>query len=199
MITLDSIFENIIAELIVVILSLVIPKIYSIYSKKENTLQVNSFDMLNAGIFLTSISILNLIINLSFWNNQKLTVLFTLLALGFGVSTGYIYNNQCPACKRFIRAKKKIDEKIIKEYTKEIQYQPMKIWKYSNGRIKKKEPSGSKKIRIEKWQTKQEFYECPHCKNKWDSCHVEVPLIIEKEVHTAINTREQDPEEPTIY
>lgn len=200
MISLDSIYENIIAEIIVLGLSLLLSNILPILFKKEEKItKGREFDILKLAIFLTSISILNLILTMSFWNNQELTILFTLLSIGFGISSVYIYNNQCPACKKFIRAKKKIDENIIKEFSKEIPYQPMKVWKYSNGRIKKKEQFGNKKTRAEKWQTKQEFYECNYCKYQWDSGQVDTPIFIEKESHNIINTNERDPNEQDFY
>ena len=200
MISLDSIFENIIAEIIVLGLSFIISIFLpNLFKKDENVSKENNFDMLKLLIFLTSISILNLILNLSFWNNQNLTILFTLLSIGFGVSSGYIYNAQCPSCKKFIRAKRKINEKTIKEYTKNIPYQPLKVVKYSNGKVKKKEPWGSKKMRTEKWETKQEFYKCNFCNHEWDSGHIDKPTFVEKEAHKIINTNERDPEEQDFY
>ncbi len=124
MISLDNILENIIAEIIVLglsfIFSIFLP---SLFKKGENISKEKNFDILKLTIFLTSISVLNLILNLSFWNNQNLTILFTLLSIGFGVLSSFIYNAQCPACKKFIRAKRKIDERKIREYTKKIQFQ----------------------------------------------------------------------------
>lgn len=200
MINLDNIYENIIAEIIVLglssFISIFLP---NLFKKENNILKENKFDMLKLLIFLTSISILNLILNISFWNNNQLTILFTFLSIGFGVSSFYVFNGQCPSCKRFIGVKKKIDEKIIKEFEKEIPYQPMKVWKYSNGQIKKREPFGNRKIRTEKWQTKQYFYECANCKYKWDSGQKDIPVFIEKEAHQIINTGERDPNEPTLY
>lgn len=199
MVSLDSIFENILAEVVVLGVSFLFSKFLpTLFKKEKGITKDKGFDMLKLAIFLTSISVMNLILNMSFWNNQELTVLFTLLSLGFGISSVYIYNNQCPSCKKFIGAKNKIDEDIIKEFTKEIPYQPMKIWKYSNGRIKKRKPFGKRRRRIEKWQTKQEFYNCNHCKHKWDSGHMDVPIFIEKEAHQIINTTERDPEEPSV-
>ncbi len=200
MITLDGIYENIIVEVLIIGGSFLISKFFpTLMGKKEPINKEHNFDILKLAIFLTSIAILNLILNLSFWNNQQLTILFTLLSMGFGIATVYIYNNQCPACKKFIGAKKIVDSKIIREFKKEIPYQPMKVWKFSNGRIKRKEPFGKKKIRTEKWQTKQEFYECNHCKTQWDSGQMNVPLVIEKESHIVINTNERDPDEPSLY
>lgn len=196
MVSFNGIFENIIAELIVVAFSFLISKFFPyLISKKEKVSVSKNFDFLKLAVFLTTISILNLILNLSFWDNNNLTILLTLLSIGFGFSTYYIYENQCPACKKFIRAKKKIDEKIIKEYEKRIPYQPLKIYKYSNGKIWKKEPFGERKNRIEKWQTKQKFYECNYCKHQWDSGQVEEPSFIEKESHKVENTGKRDPSE----
>ncbi len=200
MISLNNIYENIIAEVIIGVISWVLSKFLPFLFKKEESLTKHkTFDMLNISILLTSISVLNLILSISFWKDkQELTILFTLLSIAFGIASFYIYNNQCPACKKFIGVKKKIDEKTFKEFTKKIPYQPMKVWKYSNGQIKKKEPFGNKKVRIEKWQTKQEFYECSNCKHKWDSGQKDVPIFIEKEVHQVINTGERDPNEPSF-
>ena len=199
MITLDSIFENIIAELVVsafsLLVSIFIPKLLRKEAEDKNAFKV---DPLSIAIFLSLISIINLIFNLSFWNNQNLTILFTLSSVLFGYFTYYVYENQCPSCKRFIKAKKKIDEKTLKEYTKEIPYQPQRIIKYSNGRIKKREPWGKKKIRIEKWERVQRFYECNFCQYKWDSGQIDIPIFIEKESHKVINTNEKDPEEPSF-
>jgi hypothetical protein len=200
MISLDNIFENIIAEVIVLglsaLLSIFLP---NLFKKEECIPKEKKFDMLKVLIFLTSISVLNLILNLSFWENQKLTILFTLLSIGFGISSTYVYSNQCPLCKKFIGAKNKIDEKKIKEYTKEIPYQPLRVIKYSNGRVKKREPWGHKKTRTEKWETKQEFYRCNFCKHEWDSGQIDKPIFIEKEAHKIINTNERDPEEQDFY
>src|SRR3989339_724933 len=135
----------------------------------------------------------------SIYENIIAEIVVFLLSLFLSKFLPTLYNNQCPACKRFIKAKKRIDEKIIKEFIKEIPYQPMKVWKYSNGKIKKKEPFGDKKTRTEKWQTKQEFYECNHSKHQWDSGHVDTPVFIENESHKVISTNEKDPDEPSIY
>lgn len=198
MISLDSIYENIIAEIIVFILSYVLVNFLpGIFKKNEH--KVKNFDFLKLSIFLTSIFILNLILNISFWDNQNFTILFTLLSMVFGISSWYIYNAQCPACKKFIGAKNKIDEKKIKEYTKEIPYQPLRIIKYSNGRVKKREPWGNKKTRIEKWETKQEFYRCNFCRHEWDSGQIDNPVFREKEAHKIINTNKRDPEDPSVY
>lgn len=200
MITLDGISENIIVEVIIIIVSFLISKFFpTLMGKKEVINKEHNFDILKLAIFLTSISILNLILNLSFWDNQQLTILFTLLSMVFGGATVYIYNNQCPACKKFIRAKRKIDEKEIRKYTKEIPYQPLRIIKYSNGRIKKREPWRNKKTRTEKWEIKQEFYKCNFCEHEWDSGQIDKPTFIEKEAHKVINTDEKDPEEQDFY
>ena len=200
MITLDSIAGNIIAEIIFsglsYLISLFIPKLLRKQDKEKSAFKV---DPLSIGIFLTLISVINLVLNISFWNNQKLTTLFALTSLLFGGLTYYIYDNQCPSCKRFIRAKNKIGEEVAKEFTKEIPYQPMKIIKYSNGRIKKSYPFGKRKVRTEKWERKTEFYKCNCCGYNWDSGQKDHPIFIEKERHDIVNTSERDPEEPTFY
>lgn len=176
MITLDSILENIIAEVIVAIvssiISIFIPNIIRRGLKKDKA----KFDPLIVTLFLGLISISNLILNLSFWNKSELTVLFVLTSIGLGYLTFFIYSRQCPVCKKFIRAKKRIDDKIIKEFTRPYKYQPMKVSLYSNGRVWKKEPKGKEEVRNENWVTKQEFYECNYCGSKWDSGHFDVNL-----------------------
>lgn len=193
MINLDSIIEKILVQIIVMTLS-AIPTIILPNIKKRRISEFE-FDVLKTAIFFSLISILNLILNMSFWKNQDLNVLFTLLSLLFGGISYYIYQNRCPECKKFIGAKKQIDEKIIDEFEKKIPYQPLRVYKYSNGEIKHKEPFGKKKIRIEKWKTEQKFYECNHCKHKWDSGYIKTPIFIEKESHSVIKTREKDPNE----
>src|SRR3989304_283144 len=107
MITLDSILENIIAEIIV------------------------------------------LILYLSFWKNSDLTVFLALVLMLLGYLIIYIYNEQCPSCKKFFKAKKRIDNTIIEKFTRDWKYQPMKITLYSNGNVWKKEPVGKEKTRTE--------------------------------------------------
>ena len=175
MISLDSIYENVIAEVAGIVISILISKFAPNLIKKEE-IKNRKFDALNVAILLASISIFNLILNISFWNIPQLTTLFTILSFVFVILVPYIYNNQCPSCKKFIGAKKRIDSKIINKFTREYKYQPMKIWLYSNGNIWKKEPVGKEKTRIENWITKQEFYECNHCRYNWDSGHIDINL-----------------------
>lgn len=200
MITLDNIFENVIAQIIVLGLSSLVgiffPKLIRKEEKENDAFKV---DPLSITIFLTLVFVINFVLNLSFWENQKLTIFFTLGGIVFGFGSYLIYENQCPSCKRFIKAKNKVGEDRIREYTKKIPYQPMKVIKYSNGRIKEKEPFGKKKIRTEKWESKKEFYKCNFCSHEWDSGQIEIPLFREKEEHKVIHTNEKDPEEPSFY
>lgn len=197
MLSLDSIYENLIAELIGIgVSSLIIKFSPNLLGKEKTISERNKFDALKLSLFLTSFSIFNLILNISFWNKPQLTTLLTLLSFALGFTSIYIYHNQCPVCKRFIGAKKRIDQQIIKEFKMEKKYQPMKIWLYSNGQIWKKEPIGSEKIRIENWITKQEFYECNYCKNRWDSGQININLDKNtKSPHTLIKTHRKDPNE----
>lgn len=177
MINLDNIYENIIAEIVVLGISFLISKFAPNLIHKEKVIKNESkFDIFNIIIFFTSVSIFNLILNLSFWNKSQLTVFLTLLSVALFYLSIYIYNNQCPSCKKFIRAKKRVNNIIIKEFTRPYKYQPIKIWLYSNGEIWKKKSVGEEKTRIENWVTKQEFYECNYCKYKWDSGHFDINL-----------------------
>lgn len=177
MITLDSIIENIIVEIIIIIVSSIVsvflPKL--IRKDKDEKAKVK-YDPLSIAIFIELISIFNLILNLSFWNISELTVFLTLVSMLLGYLIYHIYNEQCPSCKKFIRAKRKIDAKIIKEFTRDWKYQPMKIWLYSNGNVWKQKSVGKEKIRTENWITKQEFYQCNYCEYEWDSGHFDVNL-----------------------
>lgn len=174
MISLDSIYENIIAEIIVLILSsicaILLPKLFE--KEKSNI----KFDPLSVAIFIESIFVINLIINLSFWNNQKLTVLLTLFSIVFGYIIAYIYEHQCPSCKKFIKARKIIEKKTVKEFTKPFKYQQKKVLLYSNGKVWKNIPLGKEETRMENWVTKQIFYECNYCNHKWDSGHIDENL-----------------------
>ena len=177
MITLDSILENIIAEIIIIIVSLMvsvfIPKLIRKYKDEK---AIVKYDPLSIAIFIELISIFNLILNLSFWNKSELTVFLTLVSVVLGCLIFYIYDKQCPHCKKFIGVKKKVDDETIKKFTRDWKYQPMKIWLYSNGNVWKKKPVGKEKTRTENWITKQEFYECSVCGYKWDSGHFDVNL-----------------------
>ncbi len=177
MINLDSILENIIAEIIVAMLSFMASVFLSKLKRKDKDEKVIvKYDPLSIAIFFESFLFFNLILNLSFWKNSDLTVFLVLVLMGLGYVLMYIYDNQCPSCKKFIKAKKRIDAKTIKEFTSDWKYQPMKIWLYSNGEVWKQKPLGKEKTRTEKWITKQEFYECNYCGYKWDSGHFDVNL-----------------------
>lgn len=198
MITLDSILENIIAEIIIIIVSLMVsvflPKLIRKY---EDEKAIVKYDPLSIAIFIELISIFNLILNLSFWNKSELTVFLTLVSIVLGYLIYYIYDKQCPSCKKFIRAKKRIDNKIIEEFTRDWKYQPMKIWLYSNGNVWKKKPVGKEKTRTENWITKQEFYECYFCGYKWDSGHLDVNLDEKTRPKSEeIQTDKKDPNQP---
>lgn len=177
MITLDSILENIIAEIIIIILSFIVsvflPKVIK---KDKDEKAIVKYDPLSIAIFIELISIFNLILNLSFWNKSELTVFLALVSILLGYLIFYIYNEQCPSCKKVIRAKKRIDYKTINKFTRDWKYQPMKIWLYSNGNFWKKKPVGKEKTRTENWITKQEFYKCNFCGYEWDSGHLDVNL-----------------------
>lgn len=200
MITLDSILENIIAEIVILVVSFLVYVFVPNQIRKDKAEKDKTkYDPLSIALFLELISISNLILNLSFWNKSELTVFLALVSIAFGYLIYYIYNNQCPSCKKFIRAKKKIDDKIIREFTREWKYQPMRIWLYSNGEVWKEEPVGKEKTRNENWITKQEFYECNHCKYKWDSGHFNVNLDekTRPKQEEVIQTDKKDPNDPS--
>ena len=106
----------------------------------------------------------------------------------------YIYDKQCPSCKKFIRVKQKINDITIKEFKRDWKYQPMKILLYSNGNVWKKKPIGKEKTRTEDWITKQEFYKCSVCEHKWNSGHFDVNLDEKtRPQHEKIRTDKTDP------
>ena len=199
MITLDSILENIIAEIVILVVSFLVYVFVPNLIRKDNAEKGKTkYDPLSIAIFIELISISNLILNLSFWNKSELTIFLTLLSMALGYLIYYIYNNQCPSCKKFIRAKKRIDDKTIKKFTRDWKYQPMRIWLYSNGEVWKKKPIGNEKTRIENWITKQEFYECNDCGYKWDSGHFDVNLDEKtRPKPEVIQTDKKDPNEPS--
>lgn len=177
MINLDSILEGIFVEIIVTIGSFIVTVFLPKLKRKDRDEKVIvKYDPLSIAIFFESFLFFNLIYNLSFLKNSDLTVFLVLVLMGLGYVLMYIYDNQCPSCKKFIKAKKRIDAKTIKEFTKDWKYQPMKIWLYSNGEVWKQKPLGKEKTRTENWITKQEFYECNYCGYKWDSGHFDVNL-----------------------
>lgn len=177
MINLDSILEGIFVEIIVTIGSVIVTVFLPKLKRKDRDEKVIvKYDPLSIAIFFESFLFFNLIYNLSFLKNSDLTVFLVLVLMGLGYVLMYIYDNQCPSCKKFIKAKKRIDAKTIKEFTKDWKYQPMKIWLYSNGEVWKQKPLGKEKTRTENWITKQEFYECNYCGYKWDSGHFDVNL-----------------------
>lgn len=200
MITLDGIIENLIAEIAIFGVSAIIAKFApNLLFKKSQIKDSIKFDALSLSILFTLVSIFNLVLNLSFWNKPNLTTFLTISSIGFGILTGFIYNNQCPSCKKFIRAKNKIDEKIIKKFTEPWKYQPMKIFLYSNGNIWKKIPVGREITRIENWITKQEFWKCNYCGNLWDSGHFNVNLDESTRPSSKIvKTDKKDPNEFSI-
>ena len=186
--------ENIIAELVVSVLSLIISILVPRLMRKKGG--EKRFDPLSVALFLELVSLSNLILNLSFWNIPSLNVFLVLVSLAFGYLIYYIYVNQCPSCKRFIRAKKRIDDKTIKEFVREWRYQPMKVWLYSNGRVWKEKPVGEEKTRPERWITKQEFYECNFCGFRWDSGHFDVNLDANTRPQPeTVQTDKKDPNE----
>ncbi len=195
MITLDSIIENIIAEIIVLILSftasIFLPKLIR---KDKDDITIIKYDPLRIAIFFESIIIFNLILNLSFWNNSNLTVFLVLVLMALVYLIKYIYDNQCPSCKKFIKAKKRIDDKVIREFKRDYKYQPMEIILYSNGNVWKRKPVGKEKTRTENWITKQEFYECCYCEHKWDSGLLDVNLDEKtRPENKVIQTDKKDP------
>ena len=198
MITLDGILENIFAEIIVLVVSFIVSVFLPnlIRNDKDEKAIVN-YDPLSIAIFFESILILNLILNLSFWKNSDITTFFTLVLMLLTFLIKYIYDKQCPSCKKFIRVKQKIDDITIKEFKRDWKYQPMKILLYSNGNVWKKKPVGKEKTRTENWITKQEFYKCSFCEHKWDSGHFDVNLDEKtRPQHEKIRTDEKDPNQP---
>lgn len=199
MVTLDGIFENIIAELIIIVVSFLISVfIPNLIRGRKVEGHLTKYDPLSIVIFLELISIANLILNLSFWNNSELNILLVLVSIALGCFIYYIYYNQCPSCKNFIRAKKRIDAKIIKKFTRPYKYQPIKNLYYSNGNLWKQKPVGKEKTRIENWVTKQEFFECRYCGHNWDSGHFDVNLDEKtRPKPEKVYTDKRDPNEPS--
>ena len=197
MITLDTILENIIAEILISIFSFMVSTFLpKLIRKNKDEKAIVKYDPLSIAIFIELFLIFNLILNISFWHKAELNIFLVLVSIIFGYLVYYIYDKQCPSCKKFIRAKKRIDAKIIKEFTRDWKYQPMKIWLYSNGNVWKKKPVGKEKTRTENWITKQEFYECSFCGYKWDSGHFDVNLDEKtRPKPEEIQTDEDDPNE----
>lgn len=198
MITLDNILENIISEIIVIIVSFIfsvlLPKLIR---KDKDEKAIVKYDPLSIAIFIELISIFNLILNLSFWKISELTVFLTLVSILLGYLIYYIYDKQCPSCKKFIRAKKRIDDKIIRKFKRDWKYQPMEITLYSNGNVWKKKPIGKEKTRTENWITKQEFYECNFCGYKWDSGLLDINFDENtRPKNKVIQTDKKDPNQP---
>lgn len=198
MITLDSILENIFAQIIVLVVSFIVSVFLPKLIKRDtNKTAIVKYDPLSIAIFFEFILIFNLILNLSFWKNSDLTAFFTLVLMLLTILIKYIYDKQCPSCKKFIRAKQRIDDKTIKKFTLGWKYQPMKIWLYSNGNVWKKKPIGKEKTRTENWITKQEFYKCSICEHKWDSGHFDINLDEKTRPQPEeIQTDEKDPNQP---
>lgn len=202
MISLDSVLENIIAQIIVIGISFVVSKFApKLFHKDVKESTKKEFNLLSVGIFLVLVSGVNLVLNISFWNDSNLTILlsFALVAsIGF---TGYVYKNQCPSCKKLIHAKKTTDKKVIKTFTRPYPYTPMKIYYYSNGEEMKREPMGKEKKRTEHYELRQDFFECRHCNHKWDSGQYEVNLdeATRKDLHKHIKTKKKDPDGGGFY
>lgn len=195
MITLDAILENIIVEILISISSLMVSIFLPKLIRKDKKAIVK-YDPLSIAIFIESFLIFNLIANISFWGKFESNTFLILVSIIFGCLTYYIYNQQCPSCKKFIRAKKRIDSKVIKEFTRDWKYQPMKIWLYSNGNVWKKKSIGNEKTRTENWIIRQDFYECSFCGYKWDSGHYDVNLDKKtRPKHEEIRTDKRDPDQ----
>lgn len=195
MVTLDSIFENVIAEILILAAAFLISKFApNLINKGDAIKKERKFDILNIAFFLTSLSIFNLILSISFWNRPDLNMFLIFSSFVLVYVTIYIHNNQCPSCKKVLRAKKVVDKKIINEFKRPFKYRLEKIWLYSNGEMWKRKYVGKEKTRIENWITKQEFYECRHCLHKWDSGHFDVNLDEETRPQPEyIQTDKKDP------
>jgi hypothetical protein len=198
MIDLNTIFGNVIVELIILVVSFVISFLQKFFSedvkiKKKEISKRLKFDPLSLSIFLSIVALGNLILNISFWSIQSLTVFFTLCLIVFGYGTVHIFQNQCPACKRFIKVKN-LEKDDIKETKKKKVIQPRKIHLYSNGEVWKREPMGKPKTIYERHIKGKNFFECRVCGHKWSE-HVDDNL--DKEDRTrydkVIRTNKKDP------
>ena len=92
MITLDGILENIIAEIVILVVSFLAYVFVPNLIRKDNAEKVKTkYDPLSIAIFIESISISNLILNLSFWNKTELTIFLTLVFMALGCLIYYLY------------------------------------------------------------------------------------------------------------
>jgi len=194
MVSLDGITENLIAEAIVLLCSYLFGKFgLNLISNKNENIK-SEFNILNLSIFLSILSIGNFILNLSFWKNQNLTLFLTLISVIFIAGTIYIYNNQCPNCKKIFWAKKILETKTIKKFTQPYKYRDKKVHLYTNGEVYKKEEIGKEKNRIENWETKQDFFQCRFCNYMWDSGQYDINLDLNSRPKPKIiKTNKRDP------
>jgi len=169
--TIGSLFAFFISTIIVFIFNKFIGKRKYKDESLESETKTN-FGSFFKNPFLISLFITSFFVVLTFfsivysWTTYNYIYL-TIAASIFGIITFFIYENQCPNCKRIFH-KKLINKEILKDEKRPYYYRDLTIYLYSDGSEKERRYTGEEKIRMETWRTEKEFYECTSCHHKWD-------------------------------
>ena len=174
-----NIIENTISGIIVFVISSIITFIfYKIFGKRKEK-DTPSEDKYKTDIppyfknpFLISLFITSLLFVLTiFFAIYSPTLYYHLYlvmgALIFVMITYWIYENQCPNCKKIFH-KKLINKETLKEEKRPYRYRDETIYYYSDGSEKERKFTGPLKTIMETIRTEKEYYECTSCHHKWD-------------------------------
>lgn len=172
-----NILEGIVSGLFVFIISSIITFIfYRLFGKRKekdtsSKIKTNFNDYLK-NPFLISLFVTSFLFVLTiFFAIYFPTIYYHMYTLiGAFISamiTYWVYENQCPNCKKIFH-KKLINKVTLKDEKRPFYYRDLTIYLYSDGSEKERKYTGPEKTRMETWRTEKEFYECTSCGHKWD-------------------------------
>ena len=198
---LQNILEGIISGLIATAISGFIVFLYS-KSKGKNKLMVGKshkkFDIskINAfAVFLFITSFFAVISAFGFyyeWEKFPYLIFITIL-LGF--LTAFIYNNQCPKCKK-IFVRNTHEPEIIKEEKRKHTHVPSTTYLYSDGTFKNRKVNNRKEKIMETVRTQRDNFSCRSCGHKWKSSAYERNLDAKNRPRSNIvRTRHKNPDD----
>jgi len=175
----ESIIENTISGLIVFLLTSILTFIfYKLFKKKkEKDLPKDLGYKNNIYLYLKNPFLISLFVTiflfvltgffLIFSNTLYYYMYSMLIGIIFLIITYWIYENQCPNCKKIFH-KKLIKKDTLKDEKRPYRYRNETIYYYSDGSEKERKFTGPIKTIMETIRTEKEFYECTSCGYKWD-------------------------------
>ena len=201
---LQNILEGIISSLVATVISGFIVFLYSkskgkgklMIGKSHKKLDISKINAFAVFLFITSFFVVISAFGFYYeWEKFPYLIFITIL-LGF--LTAFIYNNQCPKCKKIL-TKDLTKKDVLKEEERPYYYRTAKVYLYTDRTERNREYSEEKK-RMETWRTEKEHYKCRKCHHIWAKIFERnLDESTRPKIHKTIMTRDRNPNEVDVF